>query len=120
MESVGQYLGTLMESRNQAHIFHLQTNSYSQHKALKKYYEEIVDLLDTYAEAYQGKYGVIMEYQMTTPLIQDVSKVDMYFDGLCMFCDKISNQLPDDSFLVNVEDEIKTLVNKTKYLLSLS
>ncbi len=28
----------LMNSRNQAHVFHLSTKSYAQHKALQKYY----------------------------------------------------------------------------------
>ena len=53
---MNEYVGTLMQSRNQAHIFHLQTSSYSQHIALQEYYEGIVDLIDSLVEAYQGKY----------------------------------------------------------------
>lgn len=53
METVAKFLSTLFNSRDQAHIFHLQTSSYAAHKALNKYYDEIVDLVDTYAETYK-------------------------------------------------------------------
>jgi len=38
MEAVGLFLGTLMQSRNQAHIYHLQVQgmgSFAAHKALR-------------------------------------------------------------------------------------
>lgn len=120
MNSVGKFLGTLMESRTQAHVFHLQTTSFAQHKALQGYYEGIIPLIDAYAEACQGKYGTIRGYQMSTPLIEAPERIPQYFDRLCEFVDLVSQELPDDSFLVNIEDEIKTLLNSTKYLLTLS
>ena len=52
----------LMHSRTQAHVFHLGVNgpgAFAAHKALQKYYESIVDLLDGLVESYQGKYGLI-------------------------------------------------------------
>jgi hypothetical protein len=45
----------ILHSRNQSHIFHLQTKSYSEHKALNDYYDNIVDLYDGLIESYQGK-----------------------------------------------------------------
>ena len=51
---MNEYIGTLFQSRNQAHIFHLQTTSYAKHKALNKYYEDIIDVIDGLVEAYQG------------------------------------------------------------------
>jgi len=120
MNSVGKYLGALMQSRTQAHIFHLQTKSYAQHKALQEYYEEIVDLIDNYAECYQGKYGVIGGYDMSASIIEDPARVVQYFNGLHVFLNGISEHLPDDSYLRNVEDEISTLVVKINYLLTLS
>ena len=53
----------LLNSRTQAHIFHFRTKNYSKHKALENYYTSIVPLLDTYTEAYQGKYGIISNYK---------------------------------------------------------
>ena len=34
-------------------------SSYAKHKALNKFYDEIIDLADDFAEAYQGRYGLI-------------------------------------------------------------
>ena len=53
-----------MNSRTQAHVFHLTTNSYAQHKALGKYYDAISDLLDAYAEAYMGSYGRLRKIRL--------------------------------------------------------
>ena len=52
-------VSTLLHSQTQVHIFHLQTKSYSEHKALQKYYEGIDALVDGIIESYQGKYDVI-------------------------------------------------------------
>jgi DNA-binding ferritin-like protein len=41
------------------HSVHLNTRSYSKHKALQKFYENIIDRADTFAEAYQGRCGLI-------------------------------------------------------------
>lgn len=117
---VGKYIGTLMESRNQAHIFHLRTQSYAQHKALQKYYDNIVDLIDAYSETYQGMYGLIEGYKMTTPLYEDTTKVVPYFDSLLVFVRQSESRLPSDGALKNIHDEITTLISKTIYLLTLS
>lgn len=39
------------QARTEAHISHLGTSSYAVHKALNKFYDEIIDLADAYAEA---------------------------------------------------------------------
>jgi hypothetical protein len=49
----------LFLARDVTHSVHLNTRSYSKHKALQKFYDGIIDLADTFAEAYQGKYGLI-------------------------------------------------------------
>ena len=51
-----------MHSRTQAHVFHLQTPSFAEHKALNDYYNGIVDLVDGFVESYQGKYGILNGY----------------------------------------------------------
>ena len=43
---MNEYVGTLFQSRNQAHIYHLQTPSYAKHMALNDYYEDIIDIID--------------------------------------------------------------------------
>ena len=53
------FVGILFLARDVTHSVHLNTRSYAKHKALQKFYEGIVDLADNFAEAYQGKYGLI-------------------------------------------------------------
>ena len=53
------FVGMLFLARDVAHSVHLNTRSYSKHKALQKFYENIIDRADTFAEAYQGRYGLI-------------------------------------------------------------
>ncbi|CAB4140660.1 hypothetical protein UFOVP406_48 [uncultured Caudovirales phage] len=53
------FVGMLFLARDVTHSAHLNTRSYAKHKALGKFYEEIIDLADKFAEAYQGKYGLI-------------------------------------------------------------
>lgn len=116
METLGKFLGTLLSSRTQAHIFHLQTPSFAAHKALNEYYDAIVDLIDAYAEMAQGRYGIIRGYQMTGQLLEDDNALK-YFLGLQKFVDGIRGQLPPDGELNNTVDEISGLISSTVYKL---
>jgi hypothetical protein len=115
-EATTKFISTLMGSRTQAHIFHLQSPSYAQHKALQKYYEDIVDLIDSYVESCQGRHGIIRGYQPTTQIFEDDSTLK-YFMGLQKFVDGIYEQLPEDTDLRNIADEIKALISQTIYKL---
>jgi DNA-binding ferritin-like protein len=119
MDAIGLLLGTLMQSRNQAHIYHLQVEgigSYAAHKALNDYYDAIVDIIDGIAEAYQGRYGIIRGYRMSETIRED-NNARMYFDGLCKFVETIRTQIPQDSYLQNEIDEVVKLIESTKYKL---
>jgi len=116
MNLVAKFLSTLLSSREQAHIFHLQSQSYAQHKALQKYYGDIVELIDAYAEVCQGRYGIIQGYTLATTVFEDNSSLT-YFLGLQKFIDNIRSQLPQDGELNNTVDEIAALVSSTVYKL---
>ena len=53
------FVGHLFLARDVAHSVHLNTRSYAKHKALQEFYEGIVGLADDFAEAYQGRHGLI-------------------------------------------------------------
>jgi len=57
--SCEKFIGMLFLARDVTHSVHLNTRSYSKHKALQKFYENIIDRADTFAEAYQGRCGLI-------------------------------------------------------------
>ena len=42
-----------------AHSVHLNTRSFAKHSALNEFYDNIVGLADKFAEAYQGRHGMI-------------------------------------------------------------
>jgi len=106
-----------MNSREQAHAFHLMTNSYAQHKALQAYYEGIVPLLDAWAEAYMGKYGRLKRITVNKRFLRDPKKTRQYFKTLLTRIKAM--KLPKDSYLKSVQDEITTLIRQTMYQLSL-
>lgn len=53
------FIGTLFLARDVAHSVHLNTRSFAKHSALNEFYDGIVDLADKFAEAYQGRHGLI-------------------------------------------------------------
>ncbi len=69
------FVGMLFLARDVAHSVHLNTRSFAKHMALQGFYEEIVDLADSFAEAYQGKYGLmgpisLMSAKKTTNIVE--------------------------------------------------
>jgi hypothetical protein len=65
--SVVTFFSKLFESREMAHVYHLQVRgdegSHAAHTALGEYYEGILDLIDTVIETYQGQYGIVDGYE---------------------------------------------------------
>jgi DNA-binding ferritin-like protein len=57
--NAAEFIGQLFLARDVAHSVHLNTRSYSKHVALNTFYDEIIDHADAFAEAYQGRHGLI-------------------------------------------------------------
>jgi hypothetical protein len=117
MTDATRFVELLMASRNQAHAFHLVTDSRAVHKALEKYYEGIVPLIDEYAEAYMGKYGRLKRVNMKEKIIMCPCKMKGYFKTLAARIRKM--KLPKDSYLKSIMDQILVLIRSTQYMLSL-
>ena len=119
MNQMGLLVGTLMQSRNQAHIYHWQVTgpgSHAAHLALQAYYEGIIPLIDGLVESYQGKYGILSGYRMSSSIREDGNFIS-YFDALCVFVERARTEIPQDSYLANQVDTIVELINSTKYKL---
>ena len=116
---MNEYIGTLFQSRNQAHIYHLQTPSYAKHMALNDYYEDIIDIIDDLVEAYQGKYDILKGYKMIGTLKDLESDEDIvnYFEQIAKYCELKREKLPQDSYLKNHYDEVDSLIRSTLYKL---
>lgn len=108
-------IATCFEARNMAHKLHLQSSSYAQHVALDTFYNEIISLVDAYAESYQGRYGKIMSYPSTT-VLECNDPVKLITD-LREFIDNIRVNCGVQSELQNAIDSIQELSNTTLYKL---
>ena len=115
---IGQFVSTLLASRTQAHIFHLQTPSFAAHKALNDYYDEIVGITDSLVESYQGKYGIITGYgNIALQEYESCEAIIMFFETLCMYIEKSRTVICQDSYIQNQIDEIVALIKSTIYKL---
>lgn len=117
----GELIMRCFNARTVTHVLHLQTNSYAVHEALGGFYEEIIPLADSFAEVYQGLYGIIKTY----PTGPAYSTTKDYKEGMVVMvelCDWIranrkSIGSTEDTALQNIVDEIVSLVERTRYKL---
>jgi hypothetical protein len=107
----------LLHSQTQVHIFHLQTKSYAEHKALQGYYEGIDALVDGLIESYQGKYDVITQYNsVKNEDYKSNEQVIKYFKALDTMIEK-NRKGVKESFIQNQIDTVQELINSTVYKL---
>jgi hypothetical protein len=108
----------MLHASTKTHITHLMTTSYAAHKALNKFYDQILGKVDDLAEQYQGHVEMILEYpaQMDIPMLKTPEEAIIYLRNLY---DKISSvqSMMTCSSIINTMDEAKALINSTKYKL---
>lgn len=111
------FVGMLFLGRDVAHSVHLNTRSFAKHMALQGFYEEIVGLADSFAEAYQGKHGLmgpisLMSAKKTTNIVEFLQdQMDEIEAERYKIVDK------DCTPLHNIIDEIVALYLSTLYKL---
>jgi hypothetical protein len=99
------------------HSVHLNTRSYAKHKALGKFYTGVVDLADAFAEAYQGRHGLIgpitlMSAKKTSNVVEFLQDQLAEIEAnRYKFCDK------EETSIQNIIDEIVALYLSTLYKL---
>lgn len=117
-----KFFSKLFESREVAHIYHLQVKgddgSHASHLALQTYYEGVLDLIDDLIEAYQGQYDIVEGYE-NIDLKEVANDKIQYFIELGQFIKQTRySAIPqDDAHLQAIVDEILILVYKTLYKL---
>ena len=112
--NVAMFAATLLHSATNTHFFHWSTNSYSQHKALSKYYDEIVELVDDYVETYMGCYEQVKTFPSVYHRPKEAVK---YLESLKNFVNEARKDLPQETQLQNIIDEIAQLIDSTLYKL---
>lgn len=93
---------------------HLQTKSYAVHVALNGYYDAIVGIADSLAEAFQGREGIITIY----PLVHcDARNPVKLIEGVRSWIDENRESCSEYSEIQNIIDELQDLNNSTLYKL---
>ena len=111
------FVGHLFLARDVSHSVHLNTRSFAKHKALQEFYEGIVGLADDFAEAYQGRHGLIGPITLQTAK-KNGNIIEFIQDSLA---DVEANRYKvceeKDTAIQNLIDEIVGLYLSTLYKL---
>lgn len=114
-----QFISTLKQSFEQSVVWHHQTTSFSEHKALNNYYDEIVPLLDGLIESVQGVYPRIGSYTLVNPVDWSDGVSTTYFRGLYAYVQEHRKMVYQETWVQNQIDEIAQLIAETLYQISL-
>lgn len=115
-----EFVGLLFLARDVAHSVHLNTRSFSKHTALNIFYERIVGAADDFAEAYQGRYGLMgpitlhsakKTSNITEFLQESLAEIEKSRYEVCDKSDSSLQQLIDNI----IEIYLRTL-NKLRFL----
>lgn len=114
--TIGEFFLKLLHAATNGHILHLQTKSYSEHKALQNYYEGLPDLVDAIIEQYQGAYQKIVEY----PATYEAPNPDALQEVMAVrdFLAKNRSVVGDYTSIQNQVDELMSLLDSTVYKLT--
>ena len=111
------FVGILFLARDVTHSVHLNTRSFSKHEALNIFYNRIIGAADDFAEAYQGRHGLIgpitlRSAKKTTNVIEFLEDSLAEIEGARYnVCDK------SDSSLQQLIDNIVEIYLRTLYKL---
>ena len=115
--SIEEFFGTLQQATVETWKEHLKTDKYSAHIALNDFYEDIVELVDTLIEDYQGIYGKIGDYKnlLTSEKLGAIE----YLQELRELTKEGRSSLlkEDDPELLSDADAILSLIDSTLYKL---
>ena len=117
MTKACDFVGMLFLARDVAHSVHLNTRSYAKHVALNIFYDRIVGAADDFAEAYQGRNGLIgpislMSAKKTTNIVEFLEDQLKEIESIRYdVCDK------SDSSLQQLIDNIIEIYLRTTYKL---
>lgn len=115
--SCADFVGTLFLARDVAHSVHLNTRSFAKHMALNEFYDSIVDLADKFAEAYQGRHGMIGP--ITLMSAKKTGNILEFLQDSLADIEKMRYEVCEksDSALQNIIDEIVGQYLRTQYKL---
>lgn len=118
-----KFFSKLFESREMAHVYHLQVKgdmgSHAAHTALQEFYEGIIGFIDEMIEVYQGQYQIIEGYDIIDTKETNSKDKVQYFTDLTKFIkeNRFTCLSQEDSHLQNIVDEVVAHTYKLLYKL---
>lgn len=123
-DELGRYFTQLLAIRDQAHVFHWQTESFAQHGAFGEFYDTFLTNIDAMVEMIMGLKGRPTFGEGASIVISDYSpeNIDLFFERaypvfgneLEMICDSKTHEEIFDQARLIIAD-----IDKLKYLLTL-
>lgn len=120
MATFVEFLSTILDAKEQTIVWHNQTTSYAEHKALDFFQDEIAEKYDDLVESVSGIYGRPKGYSVGT--LQNYTNSNQligYYKGLYDYVQSERKTIYQDTWVQNQVDEIAQLIGKMLYLLSL-
>lgn len=111
---IDELIQRVITVRDQAHLAHWSTKSFSEHMALGDFYDGVISSLDNLVENYQGYKGLVKNIKIkafeTPDNILDTLKEDVKWINENR--DKISYKIPS---LANILDDLTSVYTKAIY-----
>jgi len=113
----GDFFGKLFQLRDEIHLNHLKVTgpgSFAAHSALNGFYSDVLDLIDSLVESYQGKYGII---DITIPSSKSGDSIKCLEELVKLTDGGSAYSMFTETWIQNQIDEISTLGYQTLYRL---
>ena len=112
-----EMVSKLRFSVEQTQVYHWQSQSLSEHKALNRYYDGIPDIVDGIVESYQGKYGIQKGYKLFE--VRDYSTPEEVINFLKPLDADVEmlRQSIKETYIQNQIDNVLQLIETTVYKL---
>lgn len=107
----------VFQARDCAHRAHWKTKSYAQHMALATFYEDVIEHIDTLIEAYQGKNGLIGDFNCETHSVAPNKMADYLAEEASWIATHRSEIADECPTMANLVDNLITVYHQTVYKL---
>jgi DNA-binding ferritin-like protein len=115
MKEAAEFVLTLLHAATNVHLLHWQSKSLAEHQALGTFYSELPELVDQLAEAIMGRYDITFTFKDSYYTPAATGKAEL--ESLKEYVQEERKEIPQDSEIQNLTDEIAQLIDKTLYML---
>ena len=107
--------------QNELKLYHWRTQYYSRHRASDKLTEDMLELIDRFIEAYMGIYGrVSLSFKDMTLRTFTDKNAPRLLNEMIKFLGTLSEPLKKDLALLNIRDEMVSVLERTLFLFDLA